>query len=73
MRRLRTLLDGLQEEVLEDYRPAVEEELRRLDATVQASFGGSVDYDRATTADRQGIGGPHTQEELVQPSSRGTT
>ena len=40
MRRLRTLLDGLHEEVLEDYRPAVEEELRHLDATVQASFGG---------------------------------
>jgi hypothetical protein len=59
--------------VLEDYRPAVEEELRRLDATVQASFGGPVDLDRARTADRQGIGGPHTQEEAVQPSSRGTT
>jgi uncharacterized membrane protein len=73
MRRLRTLLEGLHDEVLEDYRPAVEEELRRLDATVEASFGGSVDLDRAVLADRQGIGGPHTQEEPVQPSSRGTT
>ena len=73
MRRLRTLLEGLREEVLEDYRPAVDEEMRRLDATVEASFGGSVDLDRAMTSDRQGIGGPHTREEPVQPSSRGTT
>ena len=73
MRRLRTLLEGLREEVLEDYRPAVDEEMRRLDATVEASFGGSVDLDRAVLADRQGIGGPHTREEPVQPSSRGTT
>ena len=73
MRRLRTLLEGLREEVLEDYRAAVDEEMRRLDATVEASFGGSVDLDRAVLADRQGIGGPHTREEPAQPSSRGTT
>jgi uncharacterized membrane protein len=73
MRRLRTLLEGLHEEVLDDYRPAVDEEMRRLDATVEASFGGSVDLDRAVLADRQGIGGPHTREEPAQPSSRGTT
>ena len=62
MRRLRTMLDGLREEVLDEYRPAVDEELRRLQATVAASFGDSVDLDRALTADRQGIGGPHTSE-----------
>ena len=62
MRRLRTLLEGLRDEVLDDYRPAVDEELRRLDATVAASFGDSVDLDRALTVDRQGIGGPHTRE-----------
>ena len=73
LRRLRTLLKGLRDEVLDDYRPAVDEELRRLDATVQASFGGSVDLDRALTADRQGIGGPHTREAPAQASSRGTT
>jgi len=73
LRRLRTLLEGLHDEVLEDYRPAVEEEMRRLDATVEASFGGSVDHDRAVLADRQGIGGPHTREAPAQPSSRGTT
>jgi uncharacterized membrane protein len=73
MRRLRTMLDGLREEVLDEYRPAVDEELRRLQATVAASFGDSVDLDRALTADRQGIGGPHTRESAAQPSSRGTT
>jgi len=73
LRRLRTLLEGLRNEVLDDYRAAVDEELRRLDATVQASFGGSVDLDRALTADRQGVGGPHTREAPAQASSRGTT
>jgi uncharacterized membrane protein len=62
MRRLRTMLDGLRDEVLDEYRPAVDEELSRLQATVAASFGDSVDLDRALTADRQGIGGPHTRE-----------
>lgn len=74
LRRLRTLFEGLHEEVLEDYRPAVEAELARLDATVRQSFGASIDFDRALTADRQGIGGPHARlTEPVQPSSRGTT
>jgi hypothetical protein len=35
--------------------------LARLDATVARSFGGSVDFDRASIADTQGIGGPRTQ------------
>ena len=74
LRRLRTLLEGLHDEVLEDYRPAVEAELARLDATVQRSFGSSIDLDRALTPDRQGIGGPHARlTEPVQSSSRGTT
>ena len=74
LRRLRTLFEGLHDEVLDDYRPAVEAELARLDATVRQSFGGSIDLDRALTADRQGIGGPHARlTEPVQPSSRGTT
>ena len=62
------MLDGLRDEVLDDYRPAVDEELRRLDATVAASFGDSVDLDRALTADRQGIGGPHTREAALSPA-----
>ncbi len=61
VRRLRTLLDGLHGSVLEEYRPAVENELARLDATVQARVGGTVDLDRALNADRQGIGGPHAR------------
>jgi hypothetical protein len=32
--------------------------LIRLDGTVAQSFGDSVDFDRATIADTQGIGGP---------------
>ncbi len=61
MRRLRALLEGLREGVLDEYRPAVDEELRRLDATVKAGFGDRVDLDLALVADRQGIGGPHTR------------
>lgn len=44
--------------VLPDHRAAVEEELARLNATVAERWGGSVDLDRASTADGQGIGGP---------------
>jgi uncharacterized membrane protein len=57
MRRLRAMLIDLEETVRPEYRPAVEEELARLDATVAAHFGDSVDVDRASIADRQGIGG----------------
>ena len=55
------MLEGLREGVLDEYRPAVDEELRRLDATVRAGFGDRVDLDLALVADRQGIGGPHTR------------
>ena len=58
LRRLRALLDDLLAVALEEHRPPIEEELARLDSTVQASFGSSVDLDRARVADRQGIGGP---------------
>jgi len=58
VRRLRAMLEELRELVLPDHRDAVIDELRRLDADVAASFGGSVDLDRARTADVQGIGGP---------------
>jgi uncharacterized membrane protein len=57
-RRLRALLEGLLATVRPECRPAVLEELQRLDASVAATFGGSVDLDRALAADRQGIGGP---------------
>ena len=40
-----------------EHRPAVEEELARLETTVARAFADSVDLDRANTADPQGIGG----------------
>jgi uncharacterized membrane protein len=57
VRRLRALLEELLETVRPEHRAALEEELRRLDATVAAAWGDSVDIDRASEADRQGIGG----------------
>jgi uncharacterized membrane protein len=58
VRRLRAMLEGLREAVRPEYRPAVEAELVRLEATVAARFAESPDLDRARRADRQGIGGP---------------
>lgn len=60
MRRLRAMLEVLQESVRPEYRAAVEDELARLDATLAEHWGDSVDLDRAGRADRQGIGGPAT-------------
>jgi hypothetical protein len=58
VRRLRSLLQELGDLVVPERRPAVEEELRRLDETVASAFAGSVDLDRAGASDAQGIGGP---------------
>ncbi len=57
VRRLRSMLEVLRESVLPEYRAAVDQELERLDATVEQSFGGSIDFDLARVSDRQGIGG----------------
>ena len=57
MRRLRAMLEELRDEVRPEHRPAVEEELARLDKTVTRTFADSVDLDRANAADPQGIGG----------------
>jgi uncharacterized membrane protein len=57
MRRLRALIEELLETVRHEHRAALEEELRRLDATVANAWRDSVDLDRATAADGQGIGG----------------
>ena len=57
MRRMRAMLEELRDEVRPEHRPAVEEELARLDLTVPRTFADSIDLDRANTADRQGIGG----------------
>jgi uncharacterized membrane protein len=58
VRRLRALLEELRSLVALDRRPAVEDELRRLDQAVACAFAGSVDLDRAVVADAQGLGGP---------------
>jgi uncharacterized membrane protein len=57
MRRMRAMLEELRDEVRAEHRPGVEEELARLHTTVAGAFAGSVDLDRANTADPQGIGG----------------
>jgi uncharacterized membrane protein len=57
-RRLRATLEALRVTVLPDYIPAVDDELARLDRSVETSFGASPDADRARLPDRQGIGGP---------------
>ena len=58
VRRLRALLEDLRERVKPEYRAAVDDELRRLDATVDKHWRSSVDLDRACQPDAQGIGGP---------------
>ena len=58
VRALRKHLEDLHREVLPQHRPAVEEELRRLEAEVQLRFAESPDIDRARGHDAQGIGGP---------------
>jgi uncharacterized membrane protein len=62
MRRLRAMLLELLDEVRPECTSALRGELARLDATVVQAFGASVDFDRASIADTQGIGGPQTAE-----------
>jgi uncharacterized membrane protein len=69
MRRLRALFEELHDEVRPEYRAAVKDELLRLDATVQRSWQDSVDFERARTADTQGIGGPRTRPVLNDVTS----
>lgn len=58
MRRMRALLEDLQESVHPDNRPAVDAEITKLDATVATGFAGSSDKVQAQLPDLQGIGGP---------------
>jgi len=67
VRRLRALLEELLETVRPEHQAPVEDELRRLDATVGAVWRDSVDLDRATEADRQGIGGWVRSAASVRP------
>jgi uncharacterized membrane protein len=64
MRALRDMLEGLHEDVRPEHRPAVQEELASLDATLAAHWGDSVDLNRAKVADGQGIGGPRLAERV---------
>jgi uncharacterized membrane protein len=57
-RRLRAMLEDLRDAIRPENRTAVDAEIARLDATVEAGFSGSIDTDRADESDRQGIGGP---------------
>ena len=57
-RRLRAILEDLQESVRPEHRPAVDAEIAKLDATIATGFAGSVDEHQARARDRQGIGGP---------------
>jgi uncharacterized membrane protein len=58
MRRLRALLEDLQEAVRPENRPAVDAEIAKLDRSLAVGFADSVDKERAQVPDRQGIGGP---------------
>jgi uncharacterized membrane protein len=58
MRRMRAMLESLRTSILPEYVAAADDELARLDATVETHWGASVDLDRARTSGRQGIGGP---------------
>jgi len=58
MRRLRVLLLDLRETVRPEYAAALDDELARLDATIEASFRSRPDTDLARQPDRQGIGAP---------------
>ena len=69
-RRLRALLEELHDEVLPQHQAAVADELARLDASVARSFGDSPDLDRASTPDRQGIGGPVPTRPVVGTINR---
>ena len=60
VRSRRAALEDLREQVKPEYRAAVDEELRRLDATVDEHWSRSVDLDLARLPDGQGIGGPRT-------------
>ncbi|HVP02991.1 MAG TPA: DUF2254 domain-containing protein [Solirubrobacteraceae bacterium] len=68
MRRLRAVLDKLRQEVRPEHRAAVTAEIERLDATVAAAYSGSIDRDRASIADRQGLGGPQRLGPAAAPA-----
>ena len=67
LRRMRAVLEKLQQEVRPENRAAVKSEIARLDATVGAGFSGSIDRDLAAVADGQGMGGPQRLGSVASP------
>ncbi|WP_062645784.1 DUF2254 domain-containing protein [Streptomyces maremycinicus] len=61
-RRLRALLEGLLAGLPDECGPALQAELRLLDAAVDREFGDDLRRAGARTADSQGIGGRPTRE-----------
>jgi uncharacterized membrane protein len=57
-RRLRAALEELHTELPPQHRAAVEDELRKLEATVAEHFEVDADRSLALASDRQGLGGP---------------
>ena len=72
MRRLRALLEDLQEAVRPENRPAVDAEIAKLDLTLAVGFADSVDKDQAQVPDRQGIGGPAASTASSRTAREGT-
>jgi uncharacterized membrane protein len=56
-RRMRALILGLIEQAPERRRPALEDQLRRLDTAVQADYPDPIERAHATVPDHLGIGG----------------
>ena len=69
-RRLRAMLEELHGAVLPEHRPAVEDELERLEAAVALALGTSPDLDRASEADKQGLGGAPRSLGRARPAPR---
>ena len=70
MRALHAMLEELRGEVRPEHGAAVEEELARLDSTLATQWGDTVDLDRATVADGQGIGGAGLAEKVSRSPAR---
>lgn len=67
-RRLRALLNHLTEELPDERRPPLREELRLLDCSVQRGFRDEEDTKRAGVDDYQGVGG-NTLRRRPEPNS----
>jgi uncharacterized membrane protein len=69
IRRLRAMLEDLQQSVRPEHRTAVDAEIVKLNATVTTSFAGSPDKAQAEVPDVQGIGGPTAATTAASPTA----